>query len=386
MGKNINIVDMKNILITGGAGFIGSNLAIKLINKGHKITVLDNLSPQIHGDNPEQHSPLYISIADKVKFIKGTVTSKQDWIKAIEGQDIIVHYAAETGTGQSMYEIQKYVDVNVNGTAIMLDLLANTKHQVKKVVIASSRSIYGEGKYINERGESVYPQHRTSEYMDGGDFEVKFSGSEILKLVGTDEESKIHPSSVYGITKQNQEQMIMTVCPTLGIAPVAFRYQNVFGPGQSLKNPYTGILSIFSTQIKNGNGINIFEDGKETRDFVFINDVVDATILGIEKDAADGEVFNVGTGVATDVISVATNLIKNYGVDVPLTISGNYRLGDIRHNYADLTKIKSKLGFEPKYSFEAGLKEFTNWVNTQEVEKDNYQKSIDEMKAKGLYK
>jgi dTDP-L-rhamnose 4-epimerase len=386
MGKNINIVDMKNILITGGAGFIGSNLAVKLINKGHKITVLDNLSPQIHGDNPEQHSPLYKSIADKVKFIKGTVTSKQDWIKAIEGQDIIVHYAAETGTGQSMYEIQKYIDVNVNGTAIMLDLLANTKHQVKKVVIASSRSIYGEGKYINERGESVYPQHRTSEFMDGGDFEVKFSGSEILKLVGTDEESKIHPSSVYGITKQNQEQMIMTVCPTLGIAPVAFRYQNVFGPGQSLKNPYTGILSIFSTQIKNGNGINIFEDGKETRDFVFINDVVDATILGIEKDTADGEVFNVGTGVATDVISVATNLIKNYGVDVPLTISGNYRLGDIRHNYADLTKIKSKLGFEPKYSFEAGLKEFTNWVNTQEVEKDNYQKSIDEMKAKGLYK
>ena len=329
---------------------------------------------------------MFISIKDSVKFIEGTVTSKDDWIKALDGQDTIVHYAAETGTGQSMYEIQKYVDVNVNGTAIMLDLLANTNHHVKKVVIASSRSIYGEGKYINERGKSVYPQHRTSEYMDGGDFEVKFSGSEILKLVGTDEESKIHPSSVYGITKQNQEQMIMTVCPTLGIAPVAFRYQNVYGPGQSLKNPYTGILSIFSTQIKNGNGINIFEDGKETRDFVYIDDVVDATILGIEKEEANNEVFNVGTGVATDVISVATNLIKNYGVDVPVAVSGNYRLGDIRHNYADLTKINSKLGFMPKYSFEDGLKEFTNWVNTQEVEKDNYQKSIDEMKAKGLYK
>jgi dTDP-L-rhamnose 4-epimerase len=377
---------MKNVLITGGAGFIGSNLALKLIAKGYKVTVLDNLSPQIHGENPKQSSPLFISIKDSVKFIAGTVTSKDDWIKALEGQDTIVHYAAETGTGQSMYEIQKYVDVNVNGTAIMLDLLANTPHQVKKVVIASSRSIYGEGKYINERGESVYPQHRTSEYMDGGDFEVKFSGSEILKLVGTDEESKIHPSSVYGITKQNQEQMIMTVCPTLGIAPVAFRYQNVYGPGQSLKNPYTGILSIFSTQIKNGNGINIFEDGKETRDFVYIDDVVDATILGIEKEEANNEVFNVGTGVATDVISVATNLIKNYGVDVPVAVSGNYRLGDIRHNYADLTKINSKLGFTPKYSFEDGLKEFTNWVNTQEVEKDNYQKSIDEMKAKGLYK
>ena len=385
-GKKYKKNKMKNILITGGAGFIGSNLALKLINKGHKVTVIDNLSPQIHGDNPEQNSPLYKSIKDKVTFINGTVTSKEDWTKALQGQDVVVHYAAETGTGQSMYEIQKYVDVNVNGTAIMLDLLANTPNQVKKVVIASSRSIYGEGKYINERGESVYPKHRTSDFMDDGDFEVKFEGSQNLTLVGTDEDSKIHPSSVYGITKQNQEQMIMTVCPTLGIAPVAFRYQNVYGPGQSLKNPYTGILSIFSTQIKNGNGINIFEDGKETRDFVYIDDVVDATILGIEKDEANNEVFNVGTGVATDVISVATNLIKNYGVDVPVAVSGNYRLGDIRHNYADLSKINSKLGFTPKYSFEEGLKEFTNWVNTQEVEKDNYQKSIDEMKAKGLYK
>ena len=385
-GKKYKKNKMKNILITGGAGFIGSNLALKLINKGHNVTVIDNLSPQIHGDNPEQNSPLYQSIKDKVTFINGTVKSKEDWTKALQGQDVVVHYAAETGTGQSMYEIQKYVDVNVNGTAIMLDLLANTPNQVKKVVIASSRSIYGEGKYINERGESVYPKHRTSDFMDDGDFEVKFEGSQNLTLVGTDEDSKIHPSSVYGITKQNQEQMIMTVCPTIGIAPVAFRYQNVYGPGQSLKNPYTGILSIFSTQIKNGNGINIFEDGKETRDFVYIDDVVDATILGIEKEEANNEVFNVGTGVATDVISVATNLIKNYGVDVPVAVSGNYRLGDIRHNYADLTKINSKLGFMPKYSFEDGLKEFTNWVNTQEVEKDNYQKSIDEMKAKGLYK
>lgn len=384
MGENI--IKMKNILITGGAGFIGSNLALQLISKGFNITVLDNLSPQIHGENPEFSSPLYASIKDKVKFINGTVTSKSDWITALEGQDAIVHYAAETGTGQSMYEIQKYVDVNINGTAILLDLLANTKHQVKKIVIASSRSIYGEGKYINERGESVYPKHRTSDYMDKGDFEVKYPNSKKLTLAATDEDSKIHPSSVYGITKQNQEQMIMTVCPTLGIAPVAFRYQNVYGPGQSLKNPYTGILSIFSTQIKNNNGINIFEDGKETRDFVYIDDVVAATILGIEKEEANNEVFNVGTGVATDVITVANSLIKNYGVDVPVKISGNYRLGDIRHNYADLTKITNKLGFKPKFTFEEGLKQFTNWVNTQEVEKDNYAKSIEEMKAKGLYK
>ena len=377
---------MKNILITGGAGFIGSNLALKLISKGYTVTVLDNLSPQIHGDNPKETSPLFLSIKDKVKFIEGTVTNIEDWKKALEGQDVIVHYAAETGTGQSMYEVQKYIDVNITGTSLMLDLLVNGDYNVKKVVVASSRSIYGEGKYMSKELGAVYPKHRIAEDMDKGDFEPNYSNSSSLTLVATDEDSKIHPSSVYGITKQNQEQMVLTVCPTIGIAGVAFRYQNVYGPGQSLKNPYTGILSIFSTQIKNGNGINIFEDGKESRDFVFIDDVVDATMLGIEKEEANNQVFNVGTGVATNVITVAESLSKNYGVEVPITISGNYRLGDIRHNFADLTKIYSTLGFEPKFSFEQGLQLFTNWVNTQEVQEDKYQKSIDEMKAKGLYK
>lgn len=377
---------MKNVLITGGAGFIGSNLALKLISKGYIVTVLDNLSPQIHGENPKETSPLFLSIKDKVKFIEGTVTNVEDWKKALDGQDSIVHYAAETGTGQSMYEVQKYVDVNVNGTSLMLDLLVNGNYNVKKVVVASSRSIYGEGKYISKELGAVYPKHRIAQDMDKGDFEPNYLDSSELTLVATDENSKIHPSSVYGITKQNQEQMVLTVCPTIGIAGVAFRYQNVYGPGQSLKNPYTGILSIFSTQIKNGNKINIFEDGKESRDFVFIDDVVDATILGLENEEADNQVFNVGTGVATDVITVAESLSKNYGVEVPITISGNYRLGDIRHNFADLSKIKSTLGFSPKFSFEQGLQKFTNWVNTQEVQEDKYQKSIDEMKAKGLYK
>lgn len=377
---------MKNILITGGAGFIGSNLALKLISKGYNVTVLDNLSPQIHGENPKETSPLYQSIKNKVKFIEGSVTNSDDWKKALEGQDAIVHYAAETGTGQSMYEVQKYVDVNVNGTSIMLDLLVNGNYNIKKVIVASSRSIYGEGKYLSQEYGAVYPKHRIAEDMDKGNFEPSYPGSSSLTLVATDEDSKIHPSSVYGITKQNQEQMVLTVCPTVGIAGVAFRYQNVYGPGQSLKNPYTGILSIFSTQIKNGNGINIFEDGKESRDFVYIDDVVDATILGLEKEEANDEVFNVGTGVPTDVITVAESLSKNYGVEVPITISGNYRLGDIRHNFADLTKINRILGFRPKFSFDEGIKRFTDWVNTQEVQEDKYQQSIEEMKAKGLYK
>ena len=377
---------MKNILITGGAGFIGSNLALSLVKTGYNVSVLDNLSPQIHGENPDETSPLYNSIKHKVNFIKGSVTSKADWKAALKDQEVVVHFAAETGTGQSMYCIEKYTEVNILGTALLLDILANSKHQVSKIVIASSRAIYGEGKYEHPDLGFVYPNHRNEKDMLAKDFEVKYKGASDLKLMATDEESKIHPSSVYGITKQNQEQMIMTVCPTLAIAPVAFRYQNVYGPGQSLSNPYTGILSIFSTQIRNGNGIQIFEDGKETRDFVYIDDVVRATIMGIEKEEANGEIFNVGTGVATDVLSVANSLIEAYGIEVPVHISSRFRLGDIRHNFADMSKIKQYLDFEPKVFFKKGIANFTEWVLAQKIEKDTLNKSLEEMKAKGLLK
>jgi len=377
---------MKKILITGGAGFIGSNLALQLLQKGYEVTVLDNLSKQIHGNDPAKNSPLYISIKDKVRFINGTVTSKQDWEEAIGENEAVVHLAAETGTGQSMYEISRYIDVNINGTGLFLDVLANKKTQVKKVVIASSRAIYGEGKYLSPELGAVYPTHRNDADMKNGNFEVTYPGSSALQLVATDENSKIHPSSVYGITKQNQEQMVMLVCQSLGIAAVSLRYQNVFGPGQSLSNPYTGILSIFSTVIKNKKPINIFEDGKESRDFVYIDDVVQATILGIEKAEANGEIFNVGSGVPITVLEVARSLIKNYGIEIDLKITGNYRLGDIRHNFADLNKIKKILGFTPTVSFSVGLKRFTDWVLSQEVMESRYDDSIKEMKAKGLLK
>ncbi|HJU45692.1 MAG TPA: NAD-dependent epimerase/dehydratase family protein, partial [Chitinophagaceae bacterium] len=285
------------ILITGGAGFIGSSLALALIARGHAITVLDNLSEQIHGKDAENTSGLFLRIKDKVNFIKGDVCNEADWRKALSDQDAVVHLAAETGTGQSMYQIRRYTDVNIGATSLLLDLLANGQYNVKRVVVASSRAIYGEGKYFSEKYGYVYPGTRERERMSAGKFDVSFKEDENLQLVATDEESKIHPTSVYGITKQVQEQMVMTVCPAIGIDPVAFRYQNVYGPGQSLKNPYTGILSIFSNLIKNRQPINIFEDGNESRDFVFIDDVVDATVAGIEKDAAVNTVFNVGTGV-----------------------------------------------------------------------------------------
>ena len=379
---------MKHVLITGGAGFIGSHLALKLVSKGYQIRVLDNLSPQIHGENPDETSPLYNSIKGKVDFIKGSVTNREDWLNALDGVECVVHLAAETGTGQSMYEIQKYVDVNIGGTALLLDILTNTKHSVKKVVVAESRAIYGEGRYYcEELRQYVYPLERQDADMAKGDFDVKYPGcSQPLHLVSTTEDSLVHPTSVYGITKQVQGQLVHLVCPSIGIASVSFRYQNVYGPGQSLSNPYTGILSIFSTRIKNGNGLNIFEDGKETRDFVYIDDVVDATILGIEKEEANGHVFNVGTGIPTNVLTVAKTLIEKYGKEVPVTVSGNYRLGDIRHNYADITAARTILGFEPQWSFSDGIGEFVKWVNGQEIQEDKYEASMEEMKRKGLYK
>ncbi|WP_071131779.1 SDR family NAD(P)-dependent oxidoreductase [Enterococcus timonensis] len=376
----------KNVLITGGAGFIGSTIALKLLKKGYQVTVLDSLSPQIHGENPD-NSELYQRIKGKVNFIKGDVRNRQDWEKALENQNIIVHLAAETGTGQSMYDIQKYVDINIGGTALLWDILTNKKTAVEKVVVASSRAIYGEGRYHCAKDGDVYPIERRDEDMAKGDFEVKcpICNGEV-ELVGTTEDSKIHPTSTYGLTKHTQEELSLMIGKSIGIPVVTYRYQNVYGPGQSLKNPYTGILSIFSTIIKNGNDINIFEDGLETRDFVYIDDVADATILGIEKEEANFHSFNVGTGEKTDVLTVAKTLIEKYGIPTEVKVSGNYRLGDIRHNFADISLIHNLLGFTPKVSFDEGIGHFADWVNQQEIEKDNYEASIAEMKEKGLYK
>lgn len=373
----------KNVLVTGGAGFIGSNLSLKLVNEGYFVRVLDNLSPQIHGEA----SPLYESIRNQVDFIQGNVLDPDDWKKALDGIDVVVHLAAETGTGQSMYEIENYTDVNIKGTSIFLDILANEKHSVKKMLVASSRSIYGEGRYKCHDHGVVYPECRSDLDMASGDFSVKCPlCNKPAEVVPTDENSKVHPSSIYGITKQVQEQMFMVMGQALNIPAVALRYQNVYGVGQSLSNPYTGILSIFSTIIKNGNSITIFEDGMESRDFVYIDDVIEATLLSIEKEEANGNVFNVGTGVPTDVITVAESLVALYGSKTEINITGNYRLGDIRHNFADMEKIERMLGFKAKVGFEQGISKFAKWVDSQSMVEDLSQKSISEMKDKGLYK
>jgi len=374
-------------LITGGAGFIGSNLALKLIKQGYEVVVLDNLSEQIHGKNYDE-SYTYNLVKDKVKFIKGDVNDRKAWDEALtDDVDLVIHLAAETGTGQSMYEVSKYVNTNIGGTAILLDKVVNEKLNVKKIIVASSRAIYGEGKFSCPVHGFVYPESRIDADMKKGDFNVKCplcDANVVMEL--TDEESKSHPTSVYGYTKKVQEELSILVGKSINLPVVAFRFQNVYGPGQSLKNPYTGILSIFSTQIKNGNNINIFEDGKETRDFVYIEDITDAIILSIDNPKANYEVFNVGSGETLDVLTIANILKEKYNSDVEIVVSGNYRLGDIRDNQADLTKIHNILGYEPKYDFKTGISNFVDWVEGQKVEEDNYEKSIEEMKNKGLYK
>jgi dTDP-L-rhamnose 4-epimerase len=376
----------KNILITGGAGFIGSKLALSLVARGHKVLVLDNLAPQIHGEDPT-FSPLFQLIQGRVDFMRGSVTCESDLMAALQEVDTVVHLAAETGTGQSMYAIRHYSDVNIGGTALLLDLIANHRMPVKKIVVASSRAVYGEGKYYCNQHSFVFPFSRSAEKMKRGDFSVCCPVCGVsVKLLATDETTPVRPSSVYGVTKLTQEQMVLSVGQALGISAIALRYQNVYGPGQSLSNPYTGILSIFSTRIRNGSGINIFEDGKESRDFVYIDDVIHATIAALEESGPLVDVFNVGSGAATDVLTIASILQRLLGRDVPTTVTGQFRLGDIRHNFADLTKIRDTFGFQPSVSIEEGLRRFAEWVHAEPVGADGYERSLEELKARGLLK
>ncbi len=374
------------VLITGGAGFIGTRLARRLSDAGHEITVLDALIPQVHGDDPDTTSALLRSLPDGVRLVRGSVTSVDDLREALDGATAVVHLAAETGTGQSMYEIDRYTETNIGGTAKLLDLLTNSAHTVQRIVVASSRSIYGEGAYRTEDGRIVYPPHRADADMAAGDFDVHLAGEGALTLIPTDETAKLHPSSVYGITKQVQEAMVMTVAPTIGVEPVALRYQNVYGPGQSLKNPYTGILSIFSTLIRQGKEINIFEDGLESRDFVYIDDVVEATFLAVTHPDAPGQTLNVGSGAATTVNEVVEALQDAYGARVPTRVSGNYRLGDIRHNVADTARLRDVLGFTPAVAFAEGVARFAEWVLTEPIETDGYERSLKEMADRKLLK
>lgn len=348
--------------------------------------MLDCLLAQVHGDEPAVTSPLLRTLDGVAQLQVGTVTSLEDLRIALADVTIVVHLAAETGTGQSMYEIDRYVATNIGGTAKLLHLLTNEPHTVRRIVVASSRSIYGEGAYQTAEGLVVYPPHRSADHMAAGDFEVHLAGAGALTSVPTPETGRIHPSSVYGITKQTQESLVMTAAAAIGVEAVSLRYQNVYGPGQSLKNPYTGILSIFSTLIRQGKSINIFEDGDESRDFVFIDDVVDATYLASVKPGVSDSIINVGSGVATTVAEVVNALFHAFDATVPVAVSGSFRVGDIRHNVADTSRARELLGFESRVPFDAGIERFVQWVLSEPIEQDGYDRSLSEMIARNLLK
>jgi len=375
----------EKILVTGGAGFIGSALVLKLIDKNYEVRVIDNLLPQVHGNSLNSYS--FNSIKNKVKIIKEDIRNYNEVKKAICKQDIIIHLASETGTGQSMTQIERYTNANINGIAVLFDVLINEKQFVKKMILASSRAIYGEGKYECETHGIFYPGARKNEDMLKGDFEIKCplclkKGSPLP----TDEESKLEPTSIYGITKHTQEEIFQNMGKYLDISCISLRFQNVYGQGQSLSNPYTGILSIFTNLMKMNKEINVFEDGNESRDFVFIEDVVESIIMSVEHKNPKTDIFNVGSGTRTKILDLANILKKELTSRSNILVSGNYRIGDIRHNLADIKKIKSEMGFCPKISLHTGLQRFIEWAYREKYEENNFSKTLVEMKKVGMLK
>ena len=373
----------KNILITGGAGFIGSKLAKSLKSIGHKVSILDNLSEQIHGKDLEVYESF---LRQEYNFFKGSITDREVVRRALFDQEIIYHFAAETGTGQSMYQISHYCQTNIVGTAILLECISESPEKLEKVVLASSRSIYGEGLYSSTIYGKVCPEAREDDDMSEGLFEVKFKDDHSLKVLPTNESCIPKPNSIYAATKHAQEQLIQITCKSLGIPFYNLRFQNVYGPGQSLENPYTGILSIFSKRILKRKTLLVFEDGLESRDFIYIDDLVHILALCLTTNVEKACTINVGTGEATSILDVAKILRSAFDSDVPIQVTGNYRLGDIRHNFADINELIDVFGYQPKVTFNEGAEKFVEWVKKQRIGEDNLNDSLEEMREKGLLK
>ena len=351
----------KNILITGGAGFVGSHLADGLLSAGHNVRIFDNLTPQVHGGQV----PGYLN--REAELIQGDMRDADAVHRALEEIDVVFHLAAAVGVGQSMYEISHYMGTNSQGTAVLLQELLDRRNRVEKLVVASSMSIYGEGKYLCAQCGDLAPQTRPAEQLKARQWEVFCPRcGEVLTPIPTDESKALQCSSIYALSKKDQEEMCLLYGRTYGLPVVAFRYFNIYGPRQALSNPYTGVAAIFAARLLNGSHPLVFEDGRQMRDFVSVHDVVQANLLAMERSEADGYALNIGSGEAISIREVAMALSSALETYITAELTGKYRAGDIRHCFGDISAARKLLGYQPAVRFGEGLRELVGWLRSQQ--------------------
>lgn len=351
----------RNVLVTGGAGFVGSHLVDALLKAGHNVRVLDNLTPQVHNDQiPDYLSP-------DAELVIGNLCDGATVHDALEGVEVIFHLGAVVGVGQSMYEISRYVQVNTLGTAVLLQEILDRKDQIEKLVLASSMSIYGEGKYTCGNCGEVAPQLRNTEQLKAKQWETLCPQcGASLEPAPTNESKPLQCSSIYALSKKDQEEMCLLYGRTYGLPVVALRYFNIYGARQALSNPYTGVAAIFASRLLNGKAPLVFEDGRQMRDFVSVDDVVQANLLAMERSSADGSALNIGSGEPISIHEVALTLSTALEMPIPAELTGKYRAGDIRHCFADISRAGRLLGYKPRFSFRDGVRDLVAWLRSQQ--------------------
>lgn len=370
----------RRVLVTGGAGFVGSHLVDALLERGDRVRILDNLDPQVHG--PDRRKPAWVP--GDAELIQGDMRSADDVRRSLREIDVVYHLAAAVGVGQSMYQVADYTAVNTLGTAHLLQALVDDRGSVEKLVVASSMSIYGEGRYTRPGGGEPTAILRTADQLKRDRWNpLDVDGAELVPAP-TDEGKPLDPTSIYALTKADQEKMVLMMGATYGIPSVALRFFNIYGPRQALSNPYTGVAAIFSSRLLNGQPPLIFEDGEQKRDFVSVHDIVQALLLSAQEEAAVGKAFNVGSGRAVTVREVAQTLASVLGADVQAQVTGKYRVGDIRHCFADISLAREVLGYEPRVTFEEGMQELVAWLQEQERPEDHVETHAAELAARGL--
>jgi dTDP-L-rhamnose 4-epimerase len=368
----------KNILITGGAGFVGSHLADALLAAGHHVRIFDNLTVQVH------HHGIPEYLAEDVEFVQGDVQDSAAVRRALAGIDVVFHMAAAVGVGQSMYEIERYMGSNTQGTAVLLQQLLDRKSRVEKLVLASSMSIYGEGRYLCAQCGTVAPQLRTVDQLRIKQWELNCpTCGEVLTPIPTDESKPLQCSSIYALSKKDQEEMCLLFGRTYGLPAVALRYFNIYGTRQALSNPYTGVAAIFASRFMNGNPPLIFEDGSQLRDFVSVEDVVRANLLAMESSQADGMALNIGSGEPISICEVAAELARAMDSEIAAELTQKYRAGDVRHCFGDISAAHKFLGYAPQVRFTDGLKDLVQWLCSQQPQ-DRAAEAVAQLSEFGL--